>query len=166
MEIFCCAIATPDSLTDRVGWKIASSMLARIRKAIQIGPDFSKEISCGSMRARRWGINWLRCSFRDLINWYPLHTRTSMHLNVWFSCYNFNYFQFRAFNDISYYYYYYYYFMAYTSLIPILVSQHKSRTPHGSMRLSTKLHREARNSDASTCGQVEFTMGVDRERRY
>lgn len=50
--------------------------------------------------------------------------------------------------------------------IPTLVSQHKSRTPHGSMRLSTKLHREARNSDASTCGQVEFTMGVDRERRY
>lgn len=48
----------------------------------------------------------------------------------------------------------------------MLVSQHKSRTPHGSMRVSTKLHREARNSDASTCGQVEFTMGVDRERRY
>lgn len=47
-----------------------------------------------------------------------------------------------------------------------LVSQHKSRTAHGSMRVSTKLHREARNSDASTCGQVEFTMGVDRERRY
>lgn len=39
MEIFSCAIATPDSLADRVGWKIASLMLAYIRKAIQIGSD-------------------------------------------------------------------------------------------------------------------------------
>jgi len=54
----------------------------------------------------------------------------------------------------------------YKDKIPTLVLQHKSHTPHGSMHLSTKLHREARNSDASTCGQVEFTMGVDRERRY
>jgi hypothetical protein len=33
-------------------------------------------------------------------------------------------------------------------------------------RISTKLHRAAGNSDASTRGRAEFTMGVDRERRY
>lgn len=40
MEIFSCAIATLDSLADCVGWKIASLMLARIRKAIPKSTDW------------------------------------------------------------------------------------------------------------------------------